>query len=169
MHEAKTSGADRVVIWGTGEPRRELLHSDDAADACIFLMNMDAEKLMTVVNSNQSWPTINIGSGEELTVRELSELIAEVVGFKKRLWFDRSKPDGTPRKLLDIGRLRTLGWAPRISLREGLGLAYQSFLEKQFSIATEGTDEAVGTGPLKSLAGSVSQQKEWSKPPAPAN
>jgi GDP-L-fucose synthase len=169
MHEAKTSGADRVVIWGTGAPRREFLHSDDAADACLFLMNMDAEKLMTVVNSNQSWPTINIGSGEELTVRELSELIAEVVGFKNRLWFDRSKPDGTPRKLLDISRLRTLGWTPSISLREGLALTYQSFLENQLSIPTEGMDQATGTGQLKSLASSVSQQKEWAEPPTPAN
>jgi GDP-L-fucose synthase len=149
MHEAKISGADRVVIWGSGEPRREFLHSDDAADACIFLMDLDDKKLLTVINSDQFWPTINIGSGEDLTIRELSELIAEVVGFKNRLWFDRSKPDGTPRKLLDIGRLRSLGWAPRISLREGLALAYESFLENQFSIPTEGMSKTSGIGQLK--------------------
>jgi GDP-L-fucose synthase len=131
MHEAKTSGADQVVIWGTGQPRREFLHSDDAADACIFLMNLDDTKLMTITSSHQTWPTVNIGRGEDLTIRELSELIAEVVGFKKHLVFDRSKPDGTPRKLLDISRLRTMGWIPRVSLREGLALAYEIFLDNQ--------------------------------------
>jgi GDP-L-fucose synthase len=131
MHEAKISGADKVDIWGTGQPRREFLYSDDVADACIFMMNLDDHKLMTIISSDQAWPTINIGSGEDLTICELSEIIAEVVGFKNHLWFDDSKPDGTSRKLLDISRLRTLGWAPRVSLREGLALAYESFLENQ--------------------------------------
>lgn len=131
MHEAKMSGAEQVVIWGTGQPRREFLHSDDAADACVFLMNLDDKKLMTITGNAQTWPAINIGCGEDLTIRELSELVAEVVGFKKQLLFDHSKPDGTPRKLLDISRLRTLGWTPRISLREGLALAYEAFLENQ--------------------------------------
>jgi GDP-L-fucose synthase len=140
MHEAKICGADRVAIWGTGQPRREFLHSDDAADACIFLMNIDDNKLNAVFNTDQSWPTINIGSGEDLTIRELAELIAEVVGFKNRLWFDESKPDGTPRKLLDISRLRTLGWAPRISLRDGLVLAYENFLENQLNSSTDKID-----------------------------
>jgi len=135
MHEAKTRGADEVVIWGTGQPRREFLYSDDAADGCIFLMNLDDNKLMTITSSDQTWPTINIGCGEDLTIRELSELIAEVVGFKNQLFFDHSKPDGTPRKLLDISRLRTLGWAPRVSLREGLALAYETFLENNQLIA----------------------------------
>jgi GDP-L-fucose synthase len=139
MHEAKTSGADQVVIWGTGQPRREFLYSDDAADACIFLMNLDDTKLMTITSNGQTWPIINIGCGEDLTIRELSELIAEVVGFKKELLFDRSKPDGTPRKLLDISRLRTLGWTPRISLREGLALAYEAFLENQLVASTNRT------------------------------
>jgi GDP-L-fucose synthase len=129
MHEAKTSGADHVVIWGTGQPRREFLYSDDAADACIFLMNLDDNELMTITGSDQTWPTINIGCGEDLTIRELSELIAEVVGFKKHLLFDHSKPDGTPRKLLDITRLQAIGWTPRVSLRAGLALAYENFLE----------------------------------------
>jgi GDP-L-fucose synthase len=139
MHEAKTSGAEQVVIWGTGQPRREFLYSDDAADACIFLMNLDDNKLMTITSSDQTWPTINIACGEDLTIRELSELIAEVVGFKKRLLFDHSKPDGTPRKLLDISRLRTLGWTPRVSLREGLALAYETFLENQLIAPTNRT------------------------------
>jgi GDP-L-fucose synthase len=131
MHEAKSSGADHVVVWGTGQPRREFLHSDDAADACIFLMNLDDNNLMNIVAGEQTWPTINIGSGEDLTIRELSELIAEIVGFKNHLCFDDSKPDGTPRKLLDISRLRGMGWTPRISLREGLAQAYENFLENQ--------------------------------------
>lgn len=139
MHEAKTTGAEQVVIWGTGQPRREFLHSDDAADACIFLMNLDDKKLMTITGNDQTWPAINIGCGEDLTIRELSELVADVVGFKKQLLFDHSKPDGTPRKLLDISRLRTLGWTPRISLREGLALAYEAFLENQLVASTNRT------------------------------
>jgi GDP-L-fucose synthase len=135
MHEAKTSGADEVVIWGTGQPRREFLYSDDAADACMFLMNLPDDKLATITSGDQTWPTINIGCGEDLTIRELSELIAEVVGFKKRLLFDHSKPDGTPRKLLDISRLRNRGWTPRVSLRKGMALAYETFLEKNQLIA----------------------------------
>jgi GDP-L-fucose synthase len=135
MHEAKTSGAEQVVIWGTGQPRREFLYSDDAADACMFLMNLPDDKLSTITSGDQTWPTINIGCGEDLTIRELSELIAEVVGFKKRLLFDHSKPDGTPRKLLDISRLRNRGWTPRVSLREGMALAYETFLEKNQLIA----------------------------------
>jgi GDP-L-fucose synthase len=136
MHEAKTSGAEQVVIWGTGQPRREFLYSDDAADACMFLMSLDDNKLTSITSGDQTWPTINIGCGEDLTIRELSELIAEVVGFKNQLLFDHSKPDGTPRKLLDISRLRTLGWTPRISLREGLALAYETFLESNQLIAS---------------------------------
>jgi GDP-L-fucose synthase len=102
-------------------------------------MNLDDNKLMTITSSDQTWPTINIACGEDLTIRELSELIAEVVGFKKRLLFDHSKPDGTPRKLLDISRLRTLGWTPRVSLREGLALAYETFLENQLIAPTNRT------------------------------
>src|ERR1700737_2115283 len=129
MHEAKTSGADQVVIWGTGQPRRDFLYSDDAADACIFLMNLDDANLANITSSDDTWPIVNIGWGEDLTIRELSELVAEVVGFKNRIAYDHSKPDGTPRKLLDISRLGSVGWAPRIPLREGLALAYESFLE----------------------------------------
>ena len=131
MHEAKTIGADEVVIWGTGQPRREFLYSDDAADACIFLMNLDDANLANITSSDDTWPIVNIGCGEDLTIRELSELVAEVIGFKNRIVYDHSKPDGTPRKLLDISRLRSVGWAPRIPLREGLALAYESFLETQ--------------------------------------
>jgi len=131
MHEAKVNGAEEVVIWGTGLPQREFLYSDDAADASIFLMNLDDDSLQTIVGSDRTWPTINIGSGEDLTIRELSELIAEVIGYKKRLVFVDMMLDGTPRKLLDVSRLRSLGWTPRVSLRQGVALAYGDFLENE--------------------------------------
>jgi GDP-L-fucose synthase len=141
MHEAKISGANRVVVWGTGEPRREFLYSDDAADACIFLMNLDDAKWMALTKSDQTWPIINIGCGEDLTIRELSELIADVVGYRNQLFFDHSKPDGTPRKLLNVSRLRAEGWTPRVPLREGLAMAYETFLESQLiaSVARQGS------------------------------
>lgn len=142
MHEAKVNDAEEVIIWGTGLPRREFLYSDDAADASIFLMNLDDDKLQTIVGNDEAWPTINIGSGEDLTIRELSELIAEVVGYKKRLVFDDSKPDGTPRKLLDVSRLWNLGWTPRVSLRQGVALAYCDFLENE----VVGTDRRAAAG-----------------------
>lgn len=129
MHEAKLNDAEEVAIWGTGTPRREFLHSDDAADACVFLMNLPDDKLDPIVKDEQSRPVINIGCGQDLTIHELSELVADVVGFKKRLVFDPSKPDGTPRKLLDVSRLKALGWSPHTPLREGLTATYRDFLE----------------------------------------
>jgi GDP-L-fucose synthase len=139
MHEAKASGADRVILWGTGTPRREFLYSDDAADACVFLMNLPENELDGMVANRQMPPLVNIGCGEDLTIRELSEHIASVVGFDKTLFFDSSKPDGVPRKLLDISRLTGWGWKPRVSLREGLAMTYQSFLE----------ESAVGSDPAR--------------------
>ena len=130
MHDAKLSGADRVTVWGTGAPRREFLDSRDAASACVFLMNLPDVKLDAIL-ANGSSPIVNIGCGEDLTIRELAELIADVVGFKGELVFDASKPDGTPRKLLDISRLTALGWKPSTKLREGLTVTYQDFLERQ--------------------------------------
>jgi len=139
MHEAKRSDADRVILWGTGTPRREFLYSDDAADACVFLMNLPENELDGMVANRQMPPLVNIGCGEDLTIRELSELVASVVGFDKTLVFDTSKPDGVPRKLLDISRLTGLGWKPRVSLREGLAMTYQSFLE----------ESAIGSDPAR--------------------
>jgi GDP-L-fucose synthase len=129
LHEAKVSSANRVLLWGTGTPRREFLYSDDAADACVFLMNLPDNKVDTIAIRDQSPPLVNVGCGEDLTIRELAELIADVVGFQKELVFDSSKPDGTPRKLLDISRLAAIGWKPRVSLREGLLTTYKDFLE----------------------------------------
>jgi len=120
FHEAVKQGAAEVTIWGTGTPRREFLHVDDMAAACIFLMqHHDSEQL------------INVGWGEDLTIRELATTIASTVGFKGMLAFDSSKPDGTPRKLLDVTRLKALGWTPKIGLKEGIAATYQWFLANQ--------------------------------------
>ena len=131
MHEAKVNGHAEVTLWGTGTPRREFLYSEDAADACVFLMKLSDAKLESLVRSSSAqFPLLfNVGCGEDLTIRELAELTAEIVGFRGELVFDTSKPDGTPRKLLDVNRLAELGWKPRISLREGLTLAYRDFLQ----------------------------------------
>jgi GDP-L-fucose synthase len=131
IHEAKLSGGDKVVIWGTGNPRREFLCSEDAANACVFLMNLPEEKLHAILSNGQSFPIVNIGWGKDVTIRELAELIAEVVGFNGSLVFDTSRPDGTPRKLLDVSRLTELGWKPLTELREGLIRAYRDFQERQ--------------------------------------
>ena len=120
IHEAKKSGAPEVLVWGTGTPRREFLHADDLADACVFLLkNYDSSEL------------INVGSGTDVTIRELAELICEVLGYKGTLAFDPTKPDGTPRKLMDSSRLFALGWKPRIPLREGIAHATAWVLENQ--------------------------------------
>ncbi len=111
IHEAKITGAKEVAIWGTGTPRREFLHSDEAADACVFLLNLPDNQMDKILANEEISPIVNIGCGEDLTIRELAELIAKIVGFNGRLVFDTSKPDGTPRKLLDISRLSRFGMA----------------------------------------------------------
>lgn len=116
-HEAKVAGREAMTVWGSGKPRREFLHVDDLADACFFLMERD-----------YSGPLLNVGVGEDITIRQLAEAIAKTVGFTGRLEFDASKPDGTPRKLLDISRMRELGWRARTALRDGLAQTYQDFL-----------------------------------------
>ena len=120
FHEAKLSGAQEVVMWGTGTPRREFLHVDDLADACLHLMqHYDAPEI------------VNVGTGEDLTIRELAEQVKTTVGFEGRIVQDTTKPDGTPRKLLDVTRLHGLGWRHRIALADGLRTTYQWFLENQ--------------------------------------
>jgi GDP-L-fucose synthase len=118
FHDAKISGAREVVVWGTGRPRREFLHVDDLASACVFLMRHYDDEIQ-----------INVGTGEDLSIRELAEMIRDVVYPDARLTFDTSRPDGPPRKLLDVSRLRGLGWAPAIPLREGVESTYRWFLE----------------------------------------
>ncbi|NCC59592.1 MAG: GDP-L-fucose synthase [Verrucomicrobiae bacterium] len=119
FHEAKTRQDQDVICWGSGKPLREFLHVDDMANACVHLMERYSEE-----------KTINIGSGKELSIFELAELVKKVVDFKGRVTWDTSKPDGTPRKLLDISRISNLGWKPEIDLKDGLGLAYQDFLNR---------------------------------------
>jgi GDP-L-fucose synthase len=120
FHDAKIAGEQTVTVWGTGTPRREFLHVDDLADACVHLME-----------SYEAEQPINIGWGEDISIRELALLIQQVVGHSGELRFDTGKPDGTPRKLLDVSRLNALGWKPKISLRDGLAATYRWFLEHQ--------------------------------------
>jgi GDP-L-fucose synthase len=118
MHAAKAAGAPEVEIWGTGRPRRELLHVDDLADACVRLLEDYSDEA-----------PINVGSGTDLTIAELAEAVRAVVGFEGRLRFDPARPDGTPRKLLDVSRLAALGWRPRIPLEQGLAATYRWYVE----------------------------------------
>jgi GDP-L-fucose synthase len=119
MHAAKVAGADEVEIWGTGRPRREFLHVDDLADACVHLLQVYSGELH-----------INVGCGEDLTIAELAEQVRAVVGFEGRLRYNSERPDGTPRKLLDTARLSALGWRPRIALKDGLTDAYRWYRER---------------------------------------
>lgn len=117
FHEARESGADAVTIWGTGTPRREFLHVDDLAEGLLYLLQLEDPPEL-----------VNIGSGKDISIRELADLVAEVVGFSGEIRTDPSKPDGTPRKLMDNTVIRELGWQPRISLKDGIGSAYEDFL-----------------------------------------
>lgn len=118
FHEAKVSGAKEVVVWGSGSPLREFLHVDDMADAVIYLMD-----------NYSGLEHVNVGSGKEVTIKELAELVKEVVGFKGELVWDSTKPDGTPRKLMDSSRLAGLGWVPKVSLRDGLVGTYEWYVK----------------------------------------
>jgi len=129
FHDAKTSGGP-VVLWGSGSPRREFLHVDDLADACLHLMSLPSERLATIF-SQDAPPLVNIGCGEDLTIRNLATLVAKAVGYDGEVSWDRSKPDGTPRKLLDTSRLNGLGWKPRIALRAGIRDAYRWFQSQE--------------------------------------
>jgi GDP-L-fucose synthase len=134
FHEAKTGGGDNVVLWGTGTPRREFLHVDDLADACLFLMNLAEETYDSLLASGPQSPApalINIGSGEEISIRELAILIKEVIGFTGELELDASRPDGTPRKLCDVSKLHGLGWRHGITLEEGIRSVYRWYLENR--------------------------------------
>ena len=122
FHEAKLTDQAEVVAWGTGRPQREFLHADDLADACAFLLQLENPPDL-----------VNVGCGSDVTIRELVEMVAEVVGYKGKIVWDKSKPDGTPRKLLDTTRLNQLGWKPQISLKDGLAQTYASFLEEMQS------------------------------------
>ena len=125
FHEAKLSGAAEVVIWGTGTPRREFLYVDDMAEASVFVMNLPPAIYESVVSPNQSH--LNVGYGDDLTIAELAQAVSQAVGFQGKITFDATKPDGTPRKLMDSGRLNGLGWMPKTALPAGLHNAYSEF------------------------------------------
>lgn len=131
MHEAKERGDREVVVWGTGTPRREFLYSDDMADACLMLMNLPDERFDAILEQYQleqyQPPLINVGCGEDVSIRELAETVAKVVGFEGKLVFDASKPDGTMRKLLNVGRMDALGWKAKVSLDKGIRNVYESY------------------------------------------
>jgi GDP-L-fucose synthase len=120
FHEAREAGAGEVTIWGTGKPRREFLHVDDMADACVFLMNLPDGDVAGVFKRYPEPSFVNVGTGEDITVAELAAIIGETVGFRGEICYDADKPDGTPRKLLDVSRLQGLGWRARIGLEEGI-------------------------------------------------
>ena len=131
--EAKASGQKSITVWGTGTPRRELLYSDDLAQASIFLMNMPDFEFARLMSADEP-PLINIGTGEDITIRGLAELVCKVVGFDGELIFDTSRPDGTPRKLLDVSRINSLGWKAQTGLDEGIRRVYES-VKEQFLVA----------------------------------
>lgn len=135
FHEAKLAQRPSVTVWGTGTPRREFLYSDDMADACVFLMNLQDDVYQGLLGSDESVtgrfepPLINIGVGEDVTIAVLAQTVCEVVGFEGEIVFDTGKPDGTPRKLMDVGRLNALGWQASTALKEGLQRTYAGVLK----------------------------------------
>jgi GDP-L-fucose synthase len=121
--EAKAAGRKQIEVWGTGKPRRELLFSEDLAEACVFLMNLDEARYSTLLDGV---PLINVGTGTDVTIRELAEQVCAVLGFQGELLFDTTRPDGTPQKLLDVSRLQSLGWHSTTTLAEGISLTYEA-------------------------------------------
>jgi GDP-L-fucose synthase len=128
FHEAKVNKADSVVIWGTGTPMREFLYVDDMAAACVHVMNLDPATYQA--HTQPMLSHINVGTGEDLTIRQLAETVGKVIGYEGKIEFDPTKPDGTPRKLLDVSRLQSLGWRPTVGLEEGLARAYAEYLQR---------------------------------------
>ena len=135
FHEAKVTNSKEVVVWGTGKPMREFLFSDDMADACTFLLSLPEQAFGALLGSDESKsgkfdpPLINIGTGKDITIKDLALLVGDIVGFEGKVVFDTSKPDGTPRKLLDVTKLAKCGWSASTGLREGLTMVYRDFLE----------------------------------------
>lgn len=134
VHEAKQQGAPQVTVWGSGNPMREFLFSDDMADACVFLMNLPEAEFRRLTGNPEQAPLVNVGSGSDLTIRELANKVCAVLEFEGEIVFDTSKPDGTPRKLMDSSRLFSYGWRPRITLEEGIRIAYLEFRGKAATV-----------------------------------
>jgi GDP-L-fucose synthase len=127
VHEAKQRGERSVNVWGTGKPLREFLFSDDMADACVFLLNLPVDEFRRLTGNPEVAPLVNVGSGSELTIGELAKKVCEVLEFSGNIVFDTGKPDGTPRKLMDSSKLLSYGWRPKVSLEEGIRIAYAEF------------------------------------------
>jgi len=133
FHEAKLANTPSVTVWGTGTPRREFLYSEDMADACVYLMNLPDEQFVPLLGQDRNdglAPLMNIGVGHDISIRELAETVAATVGYTGQLQFDASKPDGTPRKLMNVDRLNGMGWVAKTEMREGLAVAYRDFLDR---------------------------------------
>jgi GDP-L-fucose synthase len=128
-HEAKVAGNKELIVWGTGDPRREFLYVDDMADACLFLANLPEPEFRSLLGSESTAPLINVGYGSDLTIRELAELVARIMGFNGRVVFDSSKPDGTPRKWLDSSRILRMGWKPLTDFEEGIRKTYEDYMK----------------------------------------
>ena len=131
FHEAREENQNEVVVWGTGTPRREFLYVDDMADGCVYLLNLSDEVIAEHLTNYPKPCFVNLGTGVDVTIRELAETVREVVGFKGELTFDTTKPDGTPRKLQDVSRMKALGWEAKTALREGIEKSYRWFLENK--------------------------------------
>jgi GDP-L-fucose synthase len=140
FHEAKAAGADKVVIWGTGSPRREFLYVDDMADASVHVMELD--RATYDLHTTPTLSHINVGTGDDVTIREVAEIIGKAVGFTGEIGFDLDKPDGTPRKLMDTAKLSSLGWKPGMSLEEGIRKTYEHFVRDVVSAESSGTGSA---------------------------
>jgi GDP-L-fucose synthase len=137
FHEAKLANSKEVLVWGSGTPKREFLYSEDMADACVFLMCLPDDKYCSLLGSDEAEtgrfepPLVNIGVGEDVTIRALAEAVKNVVGFDGEIVFDTSKPDGPPRKLLNVGKLSAMGWRAKVGLRPGIGLAYGAYAKQE--------------------------------------
>ena len=133
LHEAKCSGSASITAWGTGRPRREFLHSDDLAAAIVHVLGLPAERFEPLFNEVNA-PILNVGTGKDIAITELVELIRSIVDYRGKAVWDRNRPDGTPRKVLDVARLRTLGWRPKIPLREGIERVYEEYCERRAAL-----------------------------------
>jgi GDP-L-fucose synthase len=127
VHEAMERGEQTLTVWGTGKPLREFLFSDDMADACVFLLNLPQDEFRRLTGNPEAAPLVNVGSGSDLTIAELARKVCAVLGFQGEIVFDTAKPDGTPRKLMDSSKLFRLGWRPKVSLEEGIRIAYDEY------------------------------------------
>jgi GDP-L-fucose synthase len=127
VHEAMLRGEPTLTVWGTGKPLREFLFSDDMADACVFLLNLSEDEFQRLAGSPEAAPLVNVGSGSDLTIAELARKVCAVLGFHGEIVFDTTKPDGTPRKLMDSSKLLSFGWRPKVSLEEGIRIAHDEY------------------------------------------